>query len=80
MLLIYLINIDIHFNMSNKDIIDRVSQVTQNIPIGILRPGQKFDNHIGHSVVNLSDISLSETQISILEKGLTFCPAPGPPD
>ena len=32
------------------------------------------------SVVNLSDIVLTEDQVKVLSKGLTFCPTPGPPD
>lgn len=32
------------------------------------------------NVVNLSDVSLSEAQISLLSKGLKFCPTPGEPD
>ena len=32
------------------------------------------------SVVNLSNYELSEAQLSVLQKGLTFCPTPGEPD
>ena len=39
-----------------------------------------MDSYIGHTVVNLSDIQLTPDQYSALEKGLTFCPTPGPPD
>ena len=35
---------------------------------------------MGHTVINLSDISLTESQVLALEKGLTFCPTPGPPN
>ena len=31
------------------------------------------------NVVNLSDVSLSEAQLSLLSKGLKFCPTPGEP-
>ncbi len=31
-------------------------------------------------IVNLSDVVLTDDQISILSKGLTFCPSPGEPD
>ena len=39
-----------------------------------------MDSLIGHTVINLSDITLTEAQVSALEKGLTFCPTPGPPN
>ena len=45
-------------------------------PPGILRPGQSVESHIGHTVINLSDITLSEQQTTELEKGLPFCPTP----
>ena len=32
------------------------------------------------SVVNLSDYKLSNSEVSLLEKGLSFCPTPGEPD
>ena len=38
-----------------------------------------MDSYIGHTVINLSDTTLTEAQVSALEKGLTFCPTPGPP-
>jgi hypothetical protein len=49
-------------------------------PPGILRPGQIFDSHIGNTVINLSDKNLTEPQVLILRKGLTFCPTPNQPD
>ena len=39
-----------------------------------------MDSHIGHTVINLSDTTLTKAQISALEKGLTFCPTPGSPN
>jgi hypothetical protein len=66
--------------MDNKSIIHKLEKVTNITPIGILKPGQNFDSHIGHSVVNLSDYTLSETQVSVLERGLTYCPTPDYPD
>ena len=39
-----------------------------------------MDSHIGHTVINLSDITLTESQVQALQKGLTFCPTPGPPN
>ena len=59
-------------NLSLEDIKIQAS----TFPPGILRPGQTFDSHIGHTVINLSDITLTEAQTKVLEKGLTFCPSP----
>ena len=39
-----------------------------------------FESYIGHMVINLSNTPLNQHQIKALEKGLTFCPTPGPPD
>ena len=39
-----------------------------------------MDSLPGHTVINLSDLNLSESQVSALEIGLTFCPTPGPPN
>ena len=36
--------------------------------------------YIGHNVINLSNVHLTEHQIRALEKGLTFCPTPNAPD
>ena len=47
---------------------------------GILPKNTKFESYIGHTVINISDISLDQYQIKALEKGLTFCPTPGQPD
>ena len=33
-----------------------------------------------NSIVNLSSHSLTDTEISVLSKGLDFCPTPGAPD
>ena len=49
-------------------------------PPGILPKGKTMDSLVGHTVINLSDITLSESQVLALEKGLTFCPTPGPPN
>ncbi len=39
-----------------------------------------FHIPIENSVVNLSNVSLSTAQISLLSKGLSFCPMPGEPN
>ena len=47
---------------------------------GILPKNTKFESYMGHTVINLSNTSLEANQIRALEKGLTFCSTPGPPD
>ena len=47
---------------------------------GILPKDTKFESYIGHTGINLSKTTLDEFQVKALEKGLTFCPTPGPPD
>ena len=39
-----------------------------------------FEKYSIGSVVNISGIILSETEISLLSRGLNFCPTPGEPD
>ena len=39
-----------------------------------------FESYIGHTDINLSNTILDEHQTKALEKGLTFCPTPGPRD
>ena len=43
---------------------------------GILAPGTNVTSQLGRSVVNLSSITLTQGQLEVLEKGLTFCPTP----
>ena len=38
------------------------------------------NQHCHKSVVNLSTFQLDEHHISVLSRGLKFCPTPGPPD
>ena len=47
---------------------------------GILPKNTKFESYIGHTVINISNVTLDKDQITALEKGLTFCPTPGLPD
>ena len=51
-----------------------------NAQPGILPKDTKFESYIGHNVINLSNVHLTEHQIRALEKGLTFCPTPNAPD
>ena len=52
----------------------------KNAQPGILPLNTKFESYIGHTVINISNITLDQYQIRTLEKVLTFCPTPGPPD
>ena len=60
----------------DKPTVELIKDQAKTFPPGILRPGQSLDSQIGHTVINLSDITLSEAQTKVLEKGLTFCPSP----
>ena len=62
--------------MATNSVIADIKHDATTHPAGILRPGQTFDSYIGHTVVNLSEVTLTKPQISALEKGLTFCPSP----
>jgi hypothetical protein len=47
---------------------------------GILPPGKSMEDYLGLSVINLSDVDLTEFQVNALSKGLTFCPTPWEPN
>ena len=55
----------------------QIKEQAKNACPGILQDYSKMENYIGHTVVNLSDTTLTSDQISALQKGLTFCPTPG---
>ena len=59
-------------------ILDRIKGEAKIVPPGILPKGKTMDSLVGHTVINLSDITLSESQVLALEKGPTFCPTLGP--
>ena len=59
-------------------ILDTIKEEAKVSPPGILPKGKSMDNYIGHTVKNQSDITLTPRQNT--EKGLTFCPTPGPHD
>ena len=61
------------------DILAQIKEDSQNYPPGILPPGKTMDSLIDHTVINISDTPLDKPQIEALQKGLTFCPTPGPP-
>ena len=67
-------------SMDNQVNIDLLRLEAQTAKPGILPPNTKFESYIGHTVINISKIDLTEPQVKALEKGLTFCPTPGPPD
>ena len=61
-------------------ILNNIKEEAKTAPPGILSQGKSMDNYIGHTVVNLSDMTLTTEQTKALEKGLTVCPTPGPPN
>ena len=56
-----------------------IQEAVHSLP-GFLPPGKSLRNLIGHTVINISDSHLTQPQTETLQKGLTFCPTPGPPD
>ena len=67
-------------SVESPDFLETLKTEAKNSQPGILPKNTKFQSYIGHNVINLSNIILEENQIRALEKGLTFCPTPGPPD
>ena len=72
--------------MATSDLYEILDQIKEEAkiapppPPGILPKGKCMDSLVGHTVINLSDLNLSESQVTALEKRLTFCPTPGPPN
>ena len=62
------------------NLLAKLKQEAINSQPGILPPGKSMRNLIGHTVINISDTHLTQSQTEALQKGLTFCPTPGPPD
>ena len=60
--------------MDNQVNLDLLKLIVQTAKPGILPPGSKFESYIGHTVINISNIDLTEPQVKALEKGLIFCP------
>ena len=59
-----------------KEILNRIKEEAKIAPPpGILPKGKTMESLVSHTV-----ISLTESQVLTLEKGLTFCPTPGPPN
>ena len=65
---------------SVTDLLAQIKQEALNSQPGILPPGRSMRNLIGHTVINISDTNLTKPQTEALQKGLTFCPSPGPPN
>ena len=61
-------------SIESPDFLDTLRNETKNSPPGILPKNTKFESYIGHTVINISDISLDQHQIRALQKGLTFGP------
>ena len=64
----------------DQDYITMLAREAADARPGVLPPRTSFDSYLGHTVINISNTVLSPAQLSALEKGLTFCPTPGPPD
>ena len=72
-----------HINNTNASTNDILSNVTHNVSTSTVtrkrsrRKTKHVNIHLDHSsVINLSSCSLSTNEISILSRGLTFCPTP----
>ena len=61
-----------------NNILKKIKEEAKIAHPGILPKGKSMDSLVGHIVINLSDTVLTKAQVSALEKGLTFCPTPGP--
>ena len=62
------------------NVLNQIKEKAISAPPGILPKGITMDSYIGYTVINLSDTTLTKAQVSALEKGLTFCPTPDPPN
>ena len=67
-------------SIESPNFLDTLRNEAKNAQPGILPKNTKFESYIGHTVINISNITLDQYQIRALEKGLTFCPSPGLPD
>ena len=53
------------------NVLMRIKEDATIAPPGILPKWKSMDSYIGHTVINLSDHTLTDAQVSALEKGLT---------
>ena len=67
-------------SIEDEHFLDTLINEAKTSQPGILPKDTKFESYIGHTVINISKTTLDEFQVRALEKGLTFCPTPGPPD
>ena len=61
-------------------ILSDIKEEAKIAPPEILPKGKSMESLVGHTVIILSDITLTQAQISAVEKGLTFCSTPGHPN
>ena len=72
--------------MNNLSTIDKPEITNRNhnnngdITSGLEKNETKTHNTTASPVVNLSGFQLTQPQVSVLSKGLNFCPTPGEPD
>ena len=67
-------------SINDNNLLNYIRKEANESRPGILPKGTRFDSYIGHTVINLLSTTLNEEQVRALEKGLTFCPTPSPPD
>ena len=65
-------------SIESPEFLDTLKNEVKHSQPGILSKNTKFESYIGHTVINICNTTLEEHQIRALEKGLTFCPTPGP--
>ena len=67
-------------SIEDKAILDTLKQEAKTSQPALLPKNTRFESYIGHTVIKISNTVLDKEQVKALEKGLTFCPSPGPPD
>ena len=66
-------------SIENPNFLETLKNEAKHSQPGIRPKNTKFESYTGHTVINISDITLDQHQIRVLEKGLTCGPTPGPP-
>ena len=54
------------------NILQKIKEEAKTSPPGILSKGKSIDSYVGHTVINLSDVELTQDQLSALEKASPF--------
>ena len=62
-----------------NQILNQIKEEIKIAPLGNLPKGKTMDSLVGHTVISLSDITLSKDQVPALEKALTFLSYPRTP-